>query len=134
MKTLNKNKKGYIALISVLIVGAAGIAVTLSLLFLGTGANRTSFAFEQANQAKALANSCVEEALQQIRDSTLFVGNDNLAFDQGICAYTVVSQGSENRTIEAWGTVGTTIRRVKVVVQGINPLVEVVSWLEVSDF
>ena len=127
------NNGGYITLISVLIVGAVGIAITTSLILLGLGSSRTSFAVEQSNQAKALANACAEEALQQIRDSTPFTGSGNLTLGQGVCSYTVTSQGGQNRTITASGTVGTIMRKVKIIIDKINPTIQVVSWQEVAD-
>ena len=127
------NSGGYITLISVLIVGAVGIAITTSLILLGLGSSRTSFAVEQSNQAKALANACAEEALQQIRDSTPFTGSGNLTLGQGVCSYTVTSQGGQNRTITASGTVGTIMRKVKIIIDKINPTIQVVSWQEVAD-
>jgi hypothetical protein len=124
---------GYITLISVLVVGAVGVAIALSLILLGVGSSRTSFAVEQSNQAKALANACAEEALQQIRDSTPFTGSGNLTLGQGTCSYTVTSQGGSNRTVTASGTVGTIVRKVTVVINAINPLITPTSWQEVSD-
>lgn len=126
--------KGFITLISVLIVGSVGMAIAISLLLLGLDSSRTSFAIEQSNQAKMLANACAEEALEQIRDSTSYTGNGNLSLGQGACVYTVTSQGGQNRTITASGTVGTTLRKVQVIINTINPLIGVVSWQELSDF
>ncbi len=128
------NNGGYITLISVLVVGAVGVAITLSLILLGVGSSRTSFAVEQSNQAKALANACAEEALQQIRDSTPFTGTGNLTLGQGTCTYTVTSQGGANRTITASGTVSTIMRKVKIIINKINPTIQVVSWQEVDNF
>lgn len=125
---------GYITLISVLVVGAVGVAITLSIILLGLGSSRTSFAVEQSNQARALANACAEEALQQIRSLTPFTGSGNLTLGQGTCAYTVTSQGAENRTITASGTVGTITRKVKIIISNINPVVTVTTWQEVADF
>ena len=128
------NKKGYIALITVLITGAIGVAIATSLLLLGLGSSRTSFALEQSNQAKALANACSEEALQQIRDSTPFTGTGSLTLGQGTCGYTVVNDGGENRTVTASGTVGTVVRKIKIIVNTINPAINLTSWQEVADF
>lgn len=130
----SQNGEGFVILISVLVVGAVGIAIALSLLLLGVGNSRTSFAVEQSNQAKALANTCAEEALQQIRDSTPYTGSGNLMLGQGTCAYAVTSQGGQNRTITASGTVGTIVRKVKVIINNINPQINVASWQEVADF
>lgn len=127
------NKTGYITLISVLIVGVIGVAIATSLILLGLGMSRTSFALEQSNQAKALANTCIEEALQQIRDSTPFTGTDNLTLGQGTCAYTVTNNGGQNRTITSSGTVGTIIRKVEVIIDTINPQINITSWQEVAN-
>lgn len=128
------NYKGFIALTSILIVGAVGAAITVSLLLLGLGSSRTSFALEQSNQAKALADACAEEALQQIRDSTPFTGSGNLSLGQGTCAYTVINLGGHNRSITASGTVGTIVRKVKITIDKINPTINITYWQEVADF
>lgn len=130
----NYLKDGYIALITVLVIGAVGVAVAVSLLLLGLSSSRTSFALEQSNQAKALANACSEEALQQIRDSTPFTGTGNLSLGQGTCTYTVTSQGGQNRTITSSGTVGTIVRKVKIILDTITPNINVTSWQELADF
>jgi len=130
----NQQHKGFITLISVLVVGAVGVAITTSLILLGLGSSRTSFAIEQSNQAKGIANACAEEALQQIRDSTPFTGSGNLTLGQGTCSYAVTSQGAQNRTITASGAVGAIIRKVKIIIDKINPTIQVVSWQEVSNF
>lgn len=132
--TWYNNNGGYITLISILIVGAVGVAIALSIILLGVGSSRTSFAVEQSNQAKALANACAEEALQQIRDSTPFTGSGNLTLGQGTCSYIVTSQGAQNRTVTASGTVGTIIRKVNIIISKINPTITVTSWQEVDNF
>ncbi|MBI4252914.1 hypothetical protein HY623_01890 [Candidatus Uhrbacteria bacterium] len=128
------NHNGYAALISVLIAGAIGVAVATSLLVFGVGVSRTTFSREQSGQAQALADACSEEALQQIRDATVFSGTGSLTLGQGTCIYTVTSQGGSNRTVTASGTVGATVRRVRVIINAINPTMSLVSWQEVADF
>ena len=133
-KTETYTRDGYITLISILVVGAVGAAVTMSLLLLGLGAARTSFAQEQSNQAKGLANACVEEALQAIRSNASYVGTGNLSLGQGACSYTVSNEGGENRTIIASGIVGIIEKKVKVTIDDINLYINVASWQEVADF
>ncbi|MEI8103721.1 MAG: hypothetical protein WCG84_02325 [Candidatus Moraniibacteriota bacterium] len=126
-----QKEDGYVVLLGVLIVGAIGISVMLSLLLLGLGSSRTSFAEEQSFQAKALANACAEEGLQQIRDTTSYTGSGGLTIGQGACTYAVTSQGGSNRTVAATGTVGTMTRRVTVIINAITPLITATSWQEV---
>ncbi len=126
-----RNARGYITLMSVLVLGAVGVALTISLILLGLGASRTSFALEQSNQAKALANACAEEGLMRIRESTSFTGSGNLALGSGNCVYTVTNQGGQNRTVSSTGTVGTLVRKVRILVTAITPAITLASWQEV---
>lgn len=128
------NQRGYITLISVLVVSTISVAITVSLVLLGVGSSRSSFALEQVNQAKALANLCAEEALQEINDSTPYTGTDNLTIGQGTCTYTVTNTGGQNRTITASGTVDTIIRKVSISIDAINPNINITSWQEVVSF
>lgn len=126
--------RGYITLISVLVLGAVGVAITTSLILLGLGSSRTSFALVQSNQAKALANACAEDGLQQIRDFTPYNDTVTLTLGQGTCTYTVTKLIGQNRTVTASGTIGTVVRKVKITVTAINPTIAVSSWQEVADF
>lgn len=131
---LPRSAKGFATLVAVLLVGVLGLAIAVSLLLLGTSSSRTSFVMEQSYQAKALTDGCAEEALQQIRDSLPFTGSGSLTLGQGSCSYTVTSQGSQNRTITASGTVATMTRRVRIMIDQINPAINITSWREVADF
>ncbi len=118
---------------SVLIVGAVGTTIALAIILSGLASSRSGFAFMQSAQANALAYACAEEALQQIRDSTPFTGSGNLSLGQGACTYTVLSQGGQNRTVDAVGTVGTVVRKMRVTITTINPQIVVSSWQEVAN-
>lgn len=126
-------KSGYITLLGVLVVGVVGISLSVSILLLGLGSSRTGFAVEQSYQVKALASACIEEALQRINDSTPFAGSNTLTIGQGTCTYTVTSQGGQNRTIAVSAVVGTMVRKVKIILDNINPAIRIVSWQEVDN-
>lgn len=127
-------KHGFATLVSVLLVGVLGLAISVSLLLLGLSSSRTSFTQEQSYQTKALADACAEEALEQIRDSTPFTGSGTLTLGQGSCSYTVTSQGGANRTITSVGTVSSMTRRTRVILDQINPTINITSWQELADF
>ena len=67
-KETNK-KNGYVALMSLLVVGAAGLAISTALILFGVGSTRTSLVIEQSSQSRNIANACAEEALKKIRNS-----------------------------------------------------------------
>lgn len=131
---LSNVRSGYIALITVLVIGVVAVAITISLLLLGLGSSKTSIALEQSNQAKALANACAEEALQQIHGSIPFEGTGSLTLGQGGCSYTVTKLLGQNRTATASGIVGTIIRKVSITLDKITPNISITSWQEVADF
>ncbi len=130
-----RSHRGYITLISVLVIGAVGVAISTSLILLGLSSTRTSFALEQSSQAKALVNACAEYALQQIKDSSSYVGTSGLqASGLGTCSYVVQSKGGQNRTILSTGTVGSVVRKVKIVLVKVTPAITISTWQEVSLF
>jgi len=124
---------GFVTLISVLVVAAVGAVISIALLFLGLTASRLSFKTEQSQQTKALTNACAEEALQKIKSSPSFTGSGTIVLGQGTCGYLVTKLGGANRQITASGTVGAIIRKVKIIIDKINPKIHIVSWQEVAD-
>ncbi|MEK7123956.1 MAG: hypothetical protein AAB851_03645 [Patescibacteria group bacterium] len=125
---------GFIALISVIIIGAVAVSAATSLLLLGIGSSKTGFALEQSNQAKALANACAEQALEIIRENPSYSGTGGLTLGRGTCSYAVIDLGGQNKTINASGTVGSIIRKVKINTNQIAPVINIASWRELADF
>jgi len=132
-KKLIRKQNGYVTLISVLLVGAVGLATAVSLLFIGFNNSSTAFTMEQSNQAKALANACAEEALKQISNLISFTGQGNLSLGRGNCIYNVSANGN-GKIITSSGTVSNIIRKVKITVDATTPKINVASWQEVADF
>lgn len=117
-----------------LVVAAIGVAIAVSVILLGLGVSRTSFALVQSYQARALADACAEEALERIVESVPFTGSGSLTLGQGTCTYTVINTGSQNRTATSSATVGTITRKVKITIDKVNPTIHTTSWQEVADF
>lgn len=123
-------QSGYIALMAVLIVGAASLAISLALLTTGTDNQRNSLATQQSKQARGLAVACAQEALQQMHDNTSFTGSNNINLGQGTCSYTVTNTGGSNRTIDTTGTVNGVVRKIKIYAT-ITTTISITSWQEV---
>lgn len=132
MKQL-RNEHGYIALISLLLIGAASLATGLALLTTGIDSQKSSLMLQQSIQARQLASACAEEALQVMHDNTAATGTNSMSLDQGTCAYTITSTGSSTRTIDASGTVNDVVRKAKVYVTIGGSSISITSWQEVSD-
>lgn len=126
------NNDGFVALMGVLILGALVIATTVAGLRFSVDDLQIATILVDSYQARALADACAEEALQEIRDSDSFAGSGGFSLGQGSCSYTVTLGGGENRSIEAEGTVSDSIRKVEVVVTQLHPTIVVDSWEEVD--
>jgi len=122
---------GYIALISIMIIGTAIMAIALTLLMTGTDAQRSALVSQQTIQARQISNACVEEALQKIHDTTSFAGSGMLTVGMGSCTYTVASTGVNTRTISANGTAGGVVRKAMVYVTINTSNISITSWQEV---
>lgn len=129
---MNQSQHGYVALLSVLIVGAACLTIGITLLITGADSQRSVLVTQQSTQARNLASACAEEALQQLHDNTSFTGNNNLSLGQGSCGYTVSNTGGNNRTIDSMGTVNGIVRKLKVYVTINATSISITSWQEVS--
>src|SRR4051812_20363149 len=113
---MHKDQSGYIALLAVLIAGAAATAISLMLLTAGTDSQRSALVEQQSKQARSLAVACTEEALQLIHDNIAFAGTNSLSLGQGTCSYTVSVTAPTIRSLTISGTVGNVIRKVQAYV------------------
>jgi len=127
------DERGYVALMAVLIVGAAATAIGLTLLTTAMDQGRAALITQQSAQARDLADACGEEALQQIYTSASFTGTNSLSQGQGGCNYTVTNIGGNNRVIDTIGTVGTVVRKIKIYVTITSTSISITSWQEVAD-
>lgn len=129
MKQLPEN--GYIALISVLIIGAVSLTSALVMLTTGVDNQQLSAVEKNSDQSLRLAEACIEEALQQYHDSTTYTGTNNLTLGAGTCSYTVTSTGSSSRTIDATATVNGLVKKLRVYATIGGSSISVTSWQDV---
>ncbi len=133
MKVGSSQLRGFATLLAVLIVGAVGTAIALSLLALGTNSARSMLVAQQSLQARALAKACGEEALEQIHISSTYSGFGNLQIPGGNCGYLVVDGGGQNRIITVSSSVALAIRKIVITLDMATPTLHVAAWQEVPD-
>lgn len=127
---------GYIILISVLIVGTAALSIALSLLITGIDNNSVAAVFQTTKISQHVADACVEVALQKLKNSSAYAGNETLTFPKGesCTIYPILGTGTTNRTVEVAGNASSMIRKVEVKVATTSPQMSLTSWQEVADF
>lgn len=129
-----KKQLGIVTLLGVLMIGAIGTVIGLSLLLQGMTSSQTGYTIEQMHQANALVNACAEEALEHVREEIPFSGTENIDLDTGSCSYTVMHGGGDQRTIMAISTVENISNKIVITLDKIDPQINLTSWEEVSDF
>ena len=110
-----RGSEGFITLISVVVAGAVGLGIALSILLTSSVFSKNMIVLQQSAQAAAMADACTEEALLQVRSNAAFTGSGALALDSGSCTYLVAGAGS-SRTVSATGTVSTVVRKTSVTI------------------
>lgn len=123
---------GYIALLAVLIVGAASLAIGLALLTAGVDSQRSTLVAQQSTQARNLATACAEDALQTMHDNTAYTGTTNLTLGLSGCSYTVTNTGGNARTIDTSANVNGIVRKVKIYATIGSSNISITSWQEVT--
>ncbi len=126
----NYNQKGYVALLGVIVIGAAATTIAVSLLIAGADFARMGLSLEQSAQSRALVDACAEEALQNIRDNEDFSGNGSLTLEGDACDYSVAIEEGENRTIQVNAQVDQVTRKLEIKLNQLNPKLNVTSWQE----
>ncbi len=134
MKSFSKSlRKGYVALMSVILMGALGTAVMVSVISQGVTSSKTELSLQQLGQARVLATACAEEALQVILETSTTSKTDVLVLGSGSCSYTI-SKPSSFVIINATGNYGSLVKRVQVTLSTSSPSIVLSSWQDVSDF
>lgn len=123
---------GYIILMSVIIIGAISVAIATSLLSLGVNNTKTALTLQRAEQARALAGTCIDLALIEIYSSSTYVGTSSTSTSEGECYFIVLDTGGDTRTINASSTVGPVVRKAQVKIDSVDPI-NILSWQEVAD-
>lgn len=130
---VTKHNKGYIALMSVILMGALGAAVMVSVIAQGVTSGKTELSLQRAGHARVLATSCVEEALQIILETATTSRTSSLILGDGSCSY-VITKPASSVIINSTGNYGNLVKRVQVVLSTSSPSIVLSSWQDVSDF
>jgi len=134
-KNMKKSQRGYIALVTVLIVSVLAIFIASSANLFSISEAKMSLQEEQSWQAFYFALACAEEALMGLKDDLGYLGDKTLTFNGGSC-YILQPEGSgnENRTVKTTGNAANQTRKIKIEIATINPEMDIVSWQEVAGF
>ena len=129
-----KIRDGYVALMSVIILGAVGGIITTTLYLTGIENVQSSDLYIKSYQAKALADTCVESAIEKIITSTSTTGTENIIISYGVCTFSITNGIGQAKYISSIANVSDVIRKVSVIVDPsqVTPIhtIKIFSWQE----
>jgi len=126
-----KNKQGIAALLTIVIISVAVLIMALSASSLGLGELELGYTSQKSGEALAVADSCTEEALRQLRLSASYTGGSFNVGD-GSCIITVIASGTQ-RTITAESTVGDYHKKIQVTATLLGSETAINTWSELTD-
>jgi len=135
MKNYKKFSRGYIALITVIIVGAIVLAMVISSTVIGIYQSHNGLLAENLAQADSLAAACAEKTLMELKNNENYLGNETMNLGNGQCQIAPIENlGAGARVVKTSGTVNQATKKIRIEISQINPAIVFISWQEVADF
>lgn len=133
MQQQQLNKNGFVTLFSLIILMVISVSVFTSILLVNIDSLNSVEATRQGIVARSLANSCMEIAINELKDDQAYTGNETFTFTNGTCQIISISgSGNTNRTIRVSGSADGYVRKVEALVLEINPATSISYWQEID--
>lgn len=134
-KQTTKKRKGYIAIMTILIVSAVVLIMVITSVYISITQGMNSLLYSNYLESESLASACSEDALIKLKNNQSYAGNETINLGHGQCQiYPIENLGGESRTIKTVGTVNQTTKKIKIQISQITPTIIITSWQEVADF
>jgi hypothetical protein len=129
---MNKIKSnGYIALISIIIIGAIILLSAISLTFVALSQTQIMIGQNQKLFSYYLANACAHYGLNRLRTNPAYLGNEKVTFDNYICQIEpILANGQQTFIIYTNSNVNNYLSRIKVDIGQLKPRTIIKYWGE----
>lgn len=126
-----RSQTGFIALMSVIIISALMLAVSLALSMSGFLARSNITDSEHKERSAALADGCVDDALIRLAASSSYAGNEVITMGDDQCTIVSVAIVGTSATIRTTATIEKAMTTIQVMAT-LNPLI-ILSWQELPE-
>lgn len=126
---MHKKEKGYIALLTTLIVMAVVLAAAMTVTFLAIGEAQSGFSLFKGENTLTFVEGCTEDALLKIRSNSSYAGG-TITRPEGTCSVTITS-GNPNWNITVSTTATTYKRQMQVIFTQNATGLTLTSWKEI---
>lgn len=131
----NKNQSGFAVLYIVILIGSAVLAMVLYYSWLASLSLRSEFQTRNSKQARYLADTCGETALEIVRENENFSGTGSItSLFGGSCNYQVNILDTQTSEVYSTGSYKNTQRKIKISISKNGSSISANFWREVADF
>ena len=126
-----KKQKGFIAITTVIIVSALVLIVGIGISLESIGEMKMGLQKSLSSQSYYLTNLCAEQALMNLEEDSSYLGDEIINISNGSCTILPIEG---NWTIKVSASSSGQIKKMKLVLNQIDPEIIVDSWEEVAEF
>ena len=127
--TARNSTTGFIALVSILLIGALTLLIAVGASLRSLGLGDTSFANESSYQADIFAESCVEHTLYILAVDPTYTGDETLPIGDESCHVSaVVVATSSEYTFVTESTIARYVQRISVDAVLSGSSTQIMSW------
>jgi hypothetical protein len=129
-----KKGNGYIALMTLVIIGAVVLIAAVALTFIAFSQANFIISHNRSVKNYYAANACANYAILQLQKNLEYAGAEDLDLDGIKCRIDSVSgSGTKNRVIIVSSQVGDQLKKIKVELDQLKPVTIIKSWGETFD-
>ncbi len=125
---MTKKGNGYVAISTVLVVGAVVLTIGISVILNGINESQSALADTKSEVALGLVNACAQDGLIRLSKNNSIPGT--IVLPEGTCTVTINSQVGNDWDVTYSVTLGGYTKSVKVVATR-TTTVTINSWLEI---
>ncbi len=123
--------KGFAALTTILIILAISLILGLAISLLSINEMIMGLKKNFSSRAYYLTNLCAEHALMKLKEGINYQGNETIEIDGGNCRILAIEG---NWIVKTTGNYQNQVKKMKIVINQINPQMVIQSWEEVASF
>ncbi len=105
---------GYVALTSVLLLGALILVIGISVIITSTGEVDAGRSYKNSRQAVSLANSCAEIGIARAKSDSDYQGRERIAVGDYSCNIFAVADITGGKTFDVTGRIDDFERKLRV--------------------
>ena len=129
---VNSQTRGFIALTSVVIIGAVIVLLIIGIFKGAVGEMERGEAKEKSEQALSLANLCMETALNELRQDFAGYGGDEIITVGGEECYISSVNRASGTIVETEGEFAGYTKKTQAEVEQVSGKIEIIGWGEIE--